>query len=229
MRLRFRYDLCPMTRPLRADAERNRRKLLDAAAELFARKGLSVGLDEIARHAGVGVGTAYRRFPDKEQLIEALFEDRVEQVVALAERAAERDDAWEGLVEFVTGNVELQSSDQGLKELVFGSPHGRARVESARARIMPAAGRLVARAQAAGELRGDIAQTDVALTVFMLTGLADLTRGTRPDVWRRHLRIVLDGLRTPEPGEMPAAPLSPDALEEVIAALPAGTPRRRSG
>jgi hypothetical protein len=59
----------------------------------------------------------------------------------------------------------------------------------------------------------------------MLTGLADITRGAHPDVWRRHLRIVLDGLRTPEPGEMPAAPLSRDALEEVIQALPHG-PRR---
>jgi hypothetical protein len=88
---------------------------------------------------------------------------------------------------------------------------------------MPAVSRLVARAQASGQLRADIAQTDVALTVFMLTGLADLTRGAGPDVWRRHLRIVLDGLGTPEPGHMPAAPLSPDALEEVIRALPAGT------
>ena len=215
-----------MTRPLRADAERNRRKLLDAAADLFARKGLSVGLDEIARHAGVGVGTAYRRFPDKEQLIDALFEERVGQVVALAERAAEREDAWEGLVEFLTGNVELQSTDQGLKELIFGSRHGRARIESARARIMPAVARLVARAQAMDRLRDDVAQTDVALMVFMLTGLADLTRGAHPDVWRRQLRIVLDGLRTPAPQAMPAAPLSPDALEQVIRALPAGTRHR---
>ncbi len=214
-----------MTRPLRADAERNRRKLLDAAADLFARKGLSVGLDEIARHAGVGVGTAYRRFPDKEQLIAALFEDRVEQVVALAEQAAERDDAWAGLEEFLSRNVQLQSTDQGLKELVFGSPLGRARVESARARIMPAVVRIVARAQAAGQLRGDVEHTDIALTVFMLTGLADITRGTHPDVWRRHLRIVLDGLRTPQPCEMPAAPLSPDALEQVIQGLPHGTRR----
>src|SRR3954468_15896703 len=141
------------TKPLRADAERNRRKLLDAAAELFARKGLAVGLDEIARHAGVGVGTAYRRFPDKEQLIEALFDDRLEQIAALAERCAAREDAYAGLVEFVEGNVELQSTDQGLKELVFGSPHAIPRVRAARARIEPAVESLVARAQAAGQIR----------------------------------------------------------------------------
>jgi hypothetical protein len=91
--------------------------------------------------------------------------------------------------------------------------------------MLPAVARLVARARASGQLRGDFAETDVALTVFMLTGLADLTRGTHPDVWRRHLRVVLDGLRSPEPGEMPVAPLTPDALEEVIRALPRG-PRR---
>src|SRR2546423_10437444 len=88
-------------KPLRADAERNRRRVLDAAAELFAAKGLAVGLDEIARHAGVGVGTAYRRFPDKRELIEELYEDRVARMVALAERALAADDAWEGLAGFI--------------------------------------------------------------------------------------------------------------------------------
>ena len=74
-------------RPLRADAERNRQRILNAAGELFAAKGLSVGLDEIARHAGVGVATAYRRYPDKEQLIRELFEERLGHLVARAEQA----------------------------------------------------------------------------------------------------------------------------------------------
>src|SRR3954449_11672756 len=140
----FSYHVRMATKPLRADAERNRRKLLDAAAELFARKGLGVGLDEIARHAGVGVGTAYRRFPDKEQLIEALFDDRIEQIASLAERCAAHEDAYAGLVEFIEGNVQLQSTDQGLKELILGSPHAIERVRGARARIEPAVESLVA-------------------------------------------------------------------------------------
>jgi AcrR family transcriptional regulator len=213
------------TRPLRADAERNRRKLLDAAAELFARKGLSVGLDEIARHAGVGVGTAYRRFPDKAQLIEALFDDRLEQIAALAERCAAADDAWEGLAEFIEGNVALQSADQGLKELILGSPHAIARVEEIRERLLPAVASLVARAQAAGQLRADLTATDIPLVQFMLTALADITRDADPEVWRRYLRLVLDGLGTPAPEPMPAPPLPRDALDAVVRALPAG--RRR--
>ena len=213
------------TRPLRADAERNRRKLLDAAAELFARKGLSVGLDEIARHAGVGVGTAYRRFPDKEQLIEALFDDRLEQIAALAERCATRDDAYAGLVEFIEGNVQLQSADQGLKELILGSPHAMARAQTARARIEPAVASLVARAQAAGEIRADVAHTDIALVQFMLTAISDITRNVDPEVWRRALRLVLDGLRTPDPGAMPGPPIPRESLDAVVRGLSHGAQR----
>ncbi len=207
------------TRPLRADAERNRRKLLDAAAELFARKGLAVGLDEIARHAGVGVGTAYRRFPDKEQLIEALFDDRIEQIAGLAERCATREDAYAGLVEFIEGNVQLQSTDQGLKELILGSAHAIARVQQARARIEPAVESLVTCAQAAGQIRADVAHTDIALVQFMLTAIADITRDVGPDVWRRGLRLLLDGLRTPEPRAMPGPPLPRESLDAVIRGL----------
>src|SRR5438309_11180038 len=108
-------------KPLRADAERNRGRILDAAAELFAAKGLSVGLDEIAQHAGVGVGTAYRRFPDKRQLIEELFEDRVDSMAQLGEDALAADDPWEGLVGFLEQATELQIANRGLKELAFGS------------------------------------------------------------------------------------------------------------
>jgi AcrR family transcriptional regulator len=209
-----------MSRPLRADAERNRRRLLDAAADLFARKGLGVGLDEIARHAGVGVGTAYRRFADKEELIEALFEDRLEQIPALAERSAANADAFAGLVEFMEGAVRLQSNDQGLKELFFGSEHAVERVEAARDRILPAVQDLLARAQTAGQLRRDIGETDVALIQFMLTGLSDITLQADPEVWRRYLAIVLDGLRAPAPAELPVPALSREALDEVVWRLP---------
>src|SRR4051795_13772094 len=149
---------------LRADAERNRQRILDAAGELFAQKGLAVGLDEIARHAGVGVGTAYRRFANKDELIDALFEERVDHLVALAERALERDDAWEGLKGFLEAAVELHVANRALKEMVFsgGGPNAD-RMASARGRISPLVHELVARAQAAGELRDDIGFTDVPL------------------------------------------------------------------
>src|SRR5438270_6695856 len=89
--------MATIERPLRKDAERNRRRILDAAAELFAERGLGVTLNDIAHHADVGVGTVYRRFPDKDVLIDALFEERVEEMIALAEEALQDADPWRGL------------------------------------------------------------------------------------------------------------------------------------
>jgi AcrR family transcriptional regulator len=203
-------------KPLRADAERNRRRILEAAAERFAAKGLSVGLDEIAHHAGVGVGTAYRRFPDKRRLIEALFEDRLDRVVELAERALEADDAWEGLTGFLEQATELQIENRGLRELVFGSDHGTALAARARASLAPLTEQLVRRAQESGPLRADVVATDVPLLQFMASSAAELTPPDAPELWRRYLALVMDGLRTPEPHPLPQPGLSPDELDVIV-------------
>ena len=195
-------------RPLRADAERNRARLLAAAGELFAARGLGVGLEEIARHAGVGVGTAYRRFRDKEALIEALFEDRIAAVEALAHEALDHEDAWEGLVCFMEGFVRMQVADRGLKDVLFGSPLAARLTEGARGRITPLVEELVARAKAAGRLRRDVEVTDLALLQFLVSGVADFGAELAP----RYLAIVLDGLRTPEPAPLPVPALTTDEL-----------------
>src|SRR4051812_26549365 len=124
-------------RPLRKDAERNRLRILDAARDLFARRGLEVTLDDVAHHAGVGVGTVYRRFPDKELLIEALFEDRLGAIAGLAAQALEVEDAWEGLTGFLEATMGLQAADRGLKEIVLGGPHGREHVAATRRQMAP--------------------------------------------------------------------------------------------
>ncbi len=115
-------------RPLRRDAERNRQRILAAAREAFAEDGLSVTLDEIARRAGVGVGTIYRRFPDKEQLIDALFEDRMKEFAAEAEQAMLAQDPWTGLVSFMERATEQHACDRGFKEVVLSGSHGLERV-----------------------------------------------------------------------------------------------------
>src|SRR4051794_17057017 len=136
------------TRPLRADAERNRARILAAAAEVFAERGLDASLDDIAAHAGVGIGTVYRRFPDKDALIDALFEDKIDQAVALADEALEIEDPWEGFTTFMRGMCRMQAQDRGFKDalLVLRGP-GRERVAAARERIAPRALKLLARAQ----------------------------------------------------------------------------------
>jgi AcrR family transcriptional regulator len=213
----IRYDV-KMTRTLRADAERNRQRLLDAAAELFADKGLSVGLDEIARHAGVGVATAYRRFPDKAELIDALFEDRLDRLVALAEDGLAADDPWAGLVGFMEGAVEVHASNRGVKELMFSGGYAAAFVGRAQLRLSPLVDELVRRAQASGDLRADVEFTDMPLIQFLVSGVGELGGPHTPGLWRRFLAIVLDGLRTPEPRPLPVPALSMQAFAETIAA-----------
>ena len=192
-----------MTKPLRADAERNRQRLLEAAGELFAERGTGVGLDEIAHHAGVGVGTAYRRFPCKGDLIEAMFEERIAGLVAAAELGLAEEDPWTGLVTWMTAAVELHATDLSLKEMVFGAVGGEDRVAGVRARIQPLVTEIVRRAQASGQLRADVEVTDLPMLQFTIAGISQFD-APGLELWRRVLAIVLEGLKagstTPLPG-----------------------------
>jgi AcrR family transcriptional regulator len=205
-------------RPLRRDAERNRQRILAAAAEAFAEEGLCVTLDEIARRAGVGVGTVYRRFPDKEQLIDALFEERIGEMVALAEEALRSENAWDGLVSFLEAATAAHADDRGLKEVALSGAHGLERVARARQLMFPLVSRLVARAQEEGSLRPDLEPTDLPLLQLMLGSLSECTRDVDPDVWRRFLGILTDGLRTRRDGPTPLAQagLEPEQVQRTM-------------
>jgi AcrR family transcriptional regulator len=204
-------------RPLRRDAERNRRRILEAATEVFAARGLGVTMDEIAEHAGVGVGTVYRRFPQKELLIEALFEDRIEELVTLAHEALAEDDPWQALIGFLERAQALQASNRGVKELILSTAHGRDRVARVRERLAPLGLQLIERAQAAGQLRPGVEVTDLPLIQVMLGGSVDFTRDVEPEAWRRLFAIIVDGLRAREPLtplEVPA--LSSDQVDDAM-------------
>ena len=209
-------------RPLRADAERNRRRILGAAAEVFARRGLDAGLDEIARHAGVGTATVYRRFPDKAALVAALFEQRIEAFVELAERSAAAEDAWAGLVGFCEGAIEQQIADRGLREILFTDEWCSDRLLDKRQRLVPLLQRLVDRAKASGALRPDVEVTDLAVVQIMLDAAGCFGRGTAPEQWRRQLGIVLDGLRARRdaPTPLPVEPMSPIDLQLACSCPP---------
>src|SRR3954453_6124478 len=103
---------------MRRDAEANRERLLAAAGELFAERGLAVTLNDIAHHAGVGVGTAYRRFANKEEVIDALFEQRLQEVAAVAQESLQDPDPWNGLVSFLERSLDMQIGDRGLNEII---------------------------------------------------------------------------------------------------------------
>ena len=210
----------PVERPLRKDAERNRRRILDAAGALFAEHGLGVSLDEIAHHADVGVGTVYRRFPDKQTLIDALFEDQLDTIADVAEESLLIADAWDGLEHFFRVALEKQAHNRGLKELLLGAgvsqsggcgPRGRDRIE-------PLVVELVRRAKDAGALRPDASHFDVPLIQLMVSSVADYTRDVNPEVWRRLLRVVLDGLRADGHARtpMPVPPLDRDGVLQAM-------------
>jgi AcrR family transcriptional regulator len=210
--------MATVDRPLRRDAERNRRRILEAAREVFAERGLGASLDDIARHAEVGVGTVYRRFPDKQVLVEALFEESLTAIVQILESGLENEDAWDGLATSLERAFERQAADRGLMQVLFSDEHGGSRVAVGRDHIAPLAERLLRRAQEQGAARADADPSDLKLINLMLGALVDATREIEPDVWRRYLAIVLDGLRTSRaaPTPLPAAPL---ILAEAEAAM----------
>jgi AcrR family transcriptional regulator len=217
---------CAPLRPLRRDAELNRQRILRAAAEIFTEQGLEATLDDVARQAGVGVGTVYRRFPDKEALADALFTDRLDALVALAEDALADPDEWGSLVSFLEQAGALLAADRGLRQLFMFATYGYDRVGQARARMQPLVSTLVSRAQAAGAVRADLCPTDVPLIEFMLAGVAEYARNARPQVWRRYLALLLDGLR-PEragPGTLPEPALTPDEFEAAMRTPPMRRP-----
>ena len=213
-------------RPLRRDAERNRQRILEAAAEVFNERGLDVSLDEIARHAGVGVGTVYRRFRTKEELVEALFMDRLGQVATIAEQALAAPDPWSGLVSFMERMAEVMAGDLGLQQILMFATYGRDLVAVAREHNAPLVERLVERAQAAGQLRNDLKQTDIVFIVFVLTEAARLAQAASPGIWRRYLTLILDGMR---PGREGVTPLPVPALlpGEMEKSMRQASPRRR--
>jgi AcrR family transcriptional regulator len=211
-------DRCPTEKPLRRDAERNKQRIMAAARELFAKRGLEVTMDDIADHAGVGVGTVYRRFPDRELLIDALFEESLESVLALAEEGLEMKDPWEGFVHFFAGALEMQAANHALKGLLFSTAHGRERVAESRARISPVASQLAARAQASGDLRPDVTDSDMTVLSLGLGTTDDFAGQVEPEIWRRYLGIVLDGLRTSRkaPSKLDVEPIADAELDQAM-------------
>jgi AcrR family transcriptional regulator len=215
-------------RLLRADAERNRQRILAAAAELFTERGLEPSLDDVARHAGVGVGTVYRRFPDKASLADALFDERIDALVALAEQAQAEPDAWAALVSFLERSAEILVSNRGLRQILMFAAEGHERGICARDRMRPAIESLIERAQADGQVRADLRPTDVPMIEFMVAAAAEYAWQVRPTVWRRYLALILDALRPASASgrPLPEPELSPDEMAEVMQSNPLS--RRRA-
>jgi AcrR family transcriptional regulator len=213
-------------RPLRADAERNRKRILRAAAEVFTTRGLQASLDDVARQAGVGVGTVYRRFPDKEALADALFEERIDELVELAERGLADPDSWDGLVTFLREAGSVLTQDRGLREILMFASYGRNRVDRGKAKMQPVVTALIGRAQQDGKLRADLAPADFPFIELMLSAAAEYASDIKPGIWLRYLTLLVDGMRPARDDvtPFPVAALEPDEMLQVMRGIPQRPP-----
>ena len=195
-------------RPLRSDAAKNRERLLTAAGQVFEQKGLEASVADVARAAGVGMGTLYRRFPSKEALIEALVTDVLDATIVMAKRAAERTDG-SGLEVFLETSGAYQAEHLGCLPKLWNSDHRM--VRTARRLIAD----LLADAQFHGRVRRDLTSTDISMLMWSIRGVLETTRTSAPDAWRRHLDLLIAGMR-PAESSLAHAPLSQGQVARIL-------------
>ena len=189
-------------RPLRADARRNRQAVIDAANKLFTEQGLDAQMPDVARAANVGVGTVYRHFPTKDQLIAAIASQHFDRMAERGREDLELADPWEGISDFIRFAIQIQADDRGLCEIMSSRPE--LMDTAARAAGLPElCDKLVKRAQQSGQLRSDLDWEDVPM---IACGIGHITQGGPPPSvgrWPRLVELILDGLRAPASGSLP--------------------------
>jgi AcrR family transcriptional regulator len=199
-----------VTVELRADAARNRAAIVEAAGEVFAEQGLDASLDEIARRAGTGNATLYRRFPTREDLIAAVFAERLVEHVDAVEAGLADPDPWRGFASYVETVGAMQARDRGIADLVTMDVPSAPEIEHLRARAFDGLVRLVERAQAAGVLRADFTTEDVVLLLMANAGLLERACDIAKAASARFIHLLLDGFRA---SAASGGPPSPSARE----------------
>jgi AcrR family transcriptional regulator len=187
---------------LRADARRNRQAVIAAAKKLFADQGLDAQMPDVAKAAKVGVGTVYRHFPTKDDLIAALVAERFRRLADKARECIESRDAWDGIADFIRFSAQLQADDRGLCE-VMGSRPELMDTAARAAGLADLCEQLVKRAQRSGELRRDLAWEDIPMIACGLGRITQATAGPATGRWPRLVEIILDGLRAPGSAKLP--------------------------
>jgi AcrR family transcriptional regulator len=207
-------------RTIRKDVARNRGLLTQSAEAMFAERGTEVTLEEIARHAGVGVATAYRHFASRQALIEAMLESRVGQFLAVLHECESIADPREAFETYLYRICELQANDRGMREAISAN-HGIDKVAEFRERGRPLFERLFDRAKRAGVFRPECEPSDIVVAFWMIGKVSDATSGISPEQWRRQLNFLLDGLRAEAvPRQQPATPaLSMGQVEAIMATI----------
>lgn len=209
----------PIARPvrkMRSDALANRDKILKSARVLFHERGLVVGLHEIARYTGLGAGTVYRHFPNSAALVAALNEESTRHFHEVAREAASNPEPWVALRELLIRTHEVRASDRGLWAVAM---HGaRSSAEAGQVTFEQILEGVVSRAQVAGVLRDDFAATDINVLNIMVAACADFTNELDPELWRRFVTLLLDGLRSQRDAvePLPGRALTHDEVRQAM-------------
>lgn len=202
-------------RPLRRDAEENRARIVRAAREVFAAQGLGVGFNDIARHAGVGVGTVYRRFPDKATLVRDALQDEVSRLLEVADEALASASAWDGLMLLVEHVADLLAANLGLRDVALGPGLREGQFGDVAERVAGFVEGLLERAQAEGSVRPDVTPQDLTMMFLMITELAMHATASDPRAYRRYLTVFTDGLRATSSDAPLPEPLGEADAEEI--------------
>jgi AcrR family transcriptional regulator len=208
------------TRPLRADAARNRDSLLAAATQVFGERGLDAPLEEIARRAGVSIGTLYNHFPTREQFFDAIFPARLAALDQIAAAALADTDPWNGFAGFVEGLFALQAEDRGLNDALAQRFPLTPDVVEACHRGFQHVERLIERAKGSGQLRADFEAPDLAVLIWAMSQVIRESMDVAPQAWRRCLAFFLDGLRAGAAHPVAVPVLTEKQLAKMMVAPP---------
>jgi AcrR family transcriptional regulator len=201
----------PADRQLRRDAAENRERIIEAAREVFREQGLQAPIEEVARRAGVGIATLYRRFPTRPDLITCAFVAKMQEYADATEEALANDDPWEGFSLYVERLCEMQAGDHGFTDVLtmtFPTAQG---FEDLRDQTFLRFRELTKRAKKAGRLRRDFTTEDLPLILMANAGVVAASSAAAPDAWRRVVHLILQGLEAPARGPLPESP-TPDQM-----------------
>jgi AcrR family transcriptional regulator len=207
---------------LRSDAQRNRERVVDAARDVFAEQGLEASTNEIARRAGVGVATLFRRFPTRDDLVAAAFADKMHAYSVAIDEALADPDPWNGFCGYIQRICQMQADDRGFADvLTMTFPTAKA-FEEERNRSADKLAELLDRAKAAGRLRQDFAHQDVPLILMANAGVVTATRDAAPDAWRRLVGYLIQSFAAETTQPLPDPP-TPRQMYRALLRLPGKT------
>jgi len=205
--------------PRRRDAQERRDKLLAAAQREFAAHGVDASLEKIARDAGVAIGTLYRHFPTRLDLLMAAFKPRLQEFLDGAAKALEMDDPWEGFVCYLENLFGVQAGDRGFNDFLSRRFPGNADTERIHDQMCRQIEDVLTRAQEAGEARPDITQADIVNLIWSNGRMIDATSATAPNAWRRYLYLMLDAYRAERAHSLPEPPMTEKQLYDAMVHL----------